>query len=186
MNRAGLMAAVRTILDSVGEDPDREGLKGTPDRVARSYEELLSGYARDPLEVLKVDFAAGGYDEMIVCREIDFFSLCEHHMLPFYGTATVGYIPGNGRVVGLSKLARLVELYARRLQIQERMTEQITCALWDALEPRGVGVVVRASHFCMISRGVNKQRAEMVTSRLMGAMRDHADARSEFLSIAGM
>jgi GTP cyclohydrolase I len=173
--------AVVRILEYIGENPRREGLQETPERVVRSWKELYAGYAVNPGELLKRDFAPDGYDELIVCREIDFCSMCEHHLMPFTGRAHVGYLPGQ-RIVGLSKLARLVEAFARRLQIQERMTEQIASALEEHLQPRGVGVVIEAQHFCMVCRGVKKSRADMLTSSLKGSFREPA-LRSEFLAL---
>lgn len=176
--------AVRTILDSVGEDPDRDGLRATPGRVARAFAELTQGYAMDPAAILATTFDEK-FDEMVVLRGVRFTSLCEHHLLPFTGTATVGYIPSpGGGVVGLSKLARLVECYARRLQVQERMTEQIGDALAEHLSPQGAGVVLRAHHSCMGIRGVRQTEAEMVTSALAGVLRDDPAARAEFLALA--
>lgn len=171
---------VRRQLEFVGEDPTREGLADTPRRVIKSLQELTEGYAQNPKEILKTTFTEK-YDEMIVVREIEFWSLCEHHMLPFRGTATVGYIP-NGKVVGLSKIARLVRCFSRRLQIQERLTQQIAHAIKDELKPLGVGVVLKATHLCMEMRGV-KSPATMVTSCLLGLMR--TTARNEFLSFDG-
>ena len=184
MDLKAVEAAVKQLLFALGEDPEREGLLATPDRVARAYQELLGGYSIDPVHVLSKSFAKDGYDEMVVLREVDFYSLCEHHLLPFYGTATVAYIP-KARVVGLSKLARVVEVFARRLQIQERMTAQIAQAIQDALDPIGYGVIVKARHLCMCSRGVGKPRSEMVTSALGGALRLDPKARMEFLQISG-
>ena len=178
--------AVRILLGRVvWEDPEREGLLDTPRRVINALQEMTSGYGQDPQEVLGTTFEKDGYDEMVVLRGIDFVSLCEHHMLPFTGTAAVGYVPGD-RVVGLSKLARLVDCFARRLQIQERMTKQIADAVMEVLQPKGVGVVVAAHHSCMGCRGVRKAGADMVTSSLAGVMRKDAAARAEFLGLAGM
>jgi GTP cyclohydrolase I len=176
--------AVRRLLQHLGEDPTREGLVDTPARVVRALTEMTSGYQLDPAEVLERQFP-DDYDEMVIVRGIDFHSLCEHHMLGFTGTATVAYVPAPGRgVVGLSKLARLVDLYARRLQVQERLTMQIADALEAHLQPLGVGVVVAARHSCMGCRGVRKPRAEMVTSAIRGVLRDKPEARAEFLSLA--
>ncbi len=182
---AKAQAAARELLTAIGEDPAREGLLKTPTRVAKALAEMTSGYRKDVAEVLATCFESDGYDEMVTLREVDFFSMCEHHMLPFYGTATVSYIP-NGRVVGLSKLARLVDAYARRLQIQERMTKQIGEALQEHLQPRGWAVVIKARHLCMAARGVGKQRSEMVTSAVGGILKDDAKARDEFLRIASI
>lgn len=169
------------ILEYIGEKPQREGLRATPERVVRSWRELFSGYGRKPEDVLLCDFGADGYDQMIVVRDIEFYSTCEHHMQPFFGRAHVGYLPDK-RVVGLSKLARLVEIYSRRLQIQERLTQQIAKSLLVHLQPRGVGVVMEAKHFCMICRGVNKQDSEAVTSALEGCFRE-SPVRTEFFNL---
>lgn len=178
--------AVRALLVALGHAPDKnDGLKETPERVARAFQELLGGYDAEPEKILRASFEANGYDEMIALSGIDFYSLCEHHLLPFTGTAVVAYIPSSqGRVVGLSKLARLVDMYARRLQIQERMTTQIARALEEHLSPRGVGVLVRAQHLCMCARGVAKQNAMMTTSVMKGLMKSDAKARAEFMQIA--
>jgi GTP cyclohydrolase I len=170
------------VLELIGENPKREGLVGTPARVVRSWQELFSGYKQTAEAVLSdCSFDADGYDQMIVCRDIQFYSTCEHHLLPFFGRVHIGYLP-NKRVVGLSKLARLVDVFARRLQIQERLTEQIASALEQHAQPRGVGVVVSAQHFCMLCRGVQKQESAMVTSSLKGAFTE-AEARAEFLRL---
>lgn len=174
-------AAVYELLRYVGENPNREGLRETPARVARAWKELTAGYGQDPRQVLGTTFKEA-YDSMVVVRAIPFASLCEHHLLPFHGHATIGYIP-DGRVVGLSKLARLVECYARRLQVQERMTEQIAHAVTTVLETKGTGVVVEAYHTCMAMRGVRKEAAT-VTSSLHGAMLDESPARAEFMGLA--
>jgi len=171
--------AVRTLLEHLGESPDREGLLRTPERVVASLREMTVGYSMDPAEILTTTFS-DECDEMIVVGGIDFYSLCEHHMLPFVGTATVGYIP-NGKVLGLSKIPRLVECFARRLQIQERLTNQIASALQAHLQPLGTGVIIHAMHFCVACRGVQKANTRMTTSSLLGKMRDSAPARSEFL-----
>lgn len=175
--------AARAMLVAIGEDPQREGLIKTPDRVAKGMAELLQGYKLNPAKLLATTFDADGYNEMVTLRDVDFYSMCEHHMLPFIGSATLGYIP-KFRVVGLSKLARLVDCFARRLQIQERMTQQIGESLERHLEPHGWGVVVRAKHLCMCARGVNKQRGEMLTSAVGGLFKSDARARQEFLSFA--
>jgi len=172
---------VRRTLELIGEDAGRDGLKDTPSRVVRSWKELFAGYRQDPAALLKRDFDRDGYDEMIVCRNIKFFSTCEHHMQPFFGTAHVGYVPDK-RVVGVSKLARLVDCFARRLQIQERLTEQIASAIEEHVKPLGVGVVIEAQHFCMICRGVQKQESSLVTSSLKGVFRD-ALPRQEFMNL---
>jgi GTP cyclohydrolase I len=182
-SRAEAEDAVRTLLHWAGEDPDREGLLGTPSRVVQSFEEFFSGYREDPLEMLKKTFEeTDGYDEMVVLRDIQFVSHCEHHILPIIGVAHVGYLPGE-RVVGISKLARLVETYARRLQIQEKLTAQIANTLDEVLKPKGVAVVIEAEHQCMTTRGVRKLGVSMVTSRMLGAFRENAKTRREFLSI---
>lgn len=174
--------AVREMLLAMGENPDREGLLDTPDRVIRSWTELYAGYHQDPADILKTTFGdVNGYDEMILLKDIPFHSTCEHHMLPFEGTAHVAYLPKD-RVVGLSKLARLVDCFARRLQIQERMTREIANALMDHLQPLGCGVVIEASHGCMVCRGVKKEGARMVTSALDGDFRNPA-TRAEFMAL---
>lgn len=178
--------AVVRLLSYVGEDPTRPGLVDTPERVLRSWAELTAGYADDPAAILARRFP-DDYDEMVLVRGVDFTSLCEHHVLAFTGTATVGYLPAPGQgVVGLSKLARLVDCFARRLQVQERLTMQIADAIEEHLAPLGVGVVVAATHSCMACRGVRKPRAEMVTSAMRGALRDRPEARAEFLALAGV
>jgi GTP cyclohydrolase IA len=173
---------VRRQLQFIGEDPSREGLKDTPARVVRSWKELFGGYALNPAEILAREFESGDYDQMILCKNVDFFSTCEHHILPFSGVAHVAYVPAE-TVVGLSKMARLVDCFARRLQIQERMTEQIADAMDENLNPRGIAVVVEAQHFCMACRGAKKQNARMVTSSLRGSFRSEASARAEFFSL---
>ena len=177
--------AVRKLVTWAGDDPDREGLVDTPRRVVKDYEEFFSGYQVDPTDYLERTFEeTDGYDEMIVLRDIAFVSHCEHHILPVLGKAHVAYLP-NRRVVGISKLARVVEAYARRLQIQERMTAQIANAIETALQPRGIAVVVEAEHQCMTTRGVMKPGVSMVTSRMLGAFREDAKTRLEFESIIG-
>jgi len=173
--------AVRVLLRWSGDDPAREGLLDTPKRVAKAYQDWFSGYAMDPEEYLKRTFEeVGGYDEMVVLRDIEFESHCEHHMAPIIGKAHVGYLP-NGRVVGISKLARVVEAYARRFQVQEKMTAQIARCIEDALQPRGVGVVIEAAHECMTTRGIHKRGVSMVTSKMLGTFREDARTRAEFL-----
>ena len=175
--------AVRTLLRWAGEDPSREGLLDTPKRVAKAYGDWFSGYAMDPEDYLKRTFEeVCGYDEMVVLRDIEFESHCEHHMAPIVGKAHVGYLP-NGRVVGISKLARVVEAYARRFQVQEKMTAQIARCIQNTLEPRGVGVVIEAAHECMTTRGIHKRGVSMVTSKMLGSFRDDARTRSEFLEL---
>lgn len=177
-------AAARSLLSAIDPEPDREGLRDTPGRVARALAESLAGYAEDPGEILSRRFANDrGYDEMVVVGPVDFASTCEHHLLPFVGEAFLGYVPGE-RVVGLSKLARLVDCYARRLQIQERMTAEIAEAMALHLAPRGWAVAVRARHLCLCSRGAKKPRAEMTTTMLGGVIRDRPEARQEFLAYA--
>ncbi len=184
-SRAAAEEAVRTLIRWAGDDPDREGLVGTPDRVVRSYEEFFAGYGENPREILQRTFEEiDGYDEMVVLRDIRIESHCEHHMVPIIGRVHVAYLPDR-RVVGISKLARVVETYARRLQIQEKMTAQIANTIDEVLCPRGVAVVIEAAHQCMTTRGVHKAGVTMVTSRMLGAFRDDADTRREFLSIIG-
>jgi GTP cyclohydrolase I len=178
-------AAVRTLIGWAGDDPDREGLRDTPGRVARAYEEFFAGYLQDPKEILARTFTeVDGYDEMVVMKDIRFESHCEHHMVPIIGLAYIGYLPDR-RVVGISKLARLVEVYARRLQIQEKMTVQIADTLQEVLQPKGVAVVIEAAHQCMTTRGVHKPGVGLVTSRMVGAFRDDASTRREFLAVIG-
>ena len=178
-------AAVRLLLRYAGDDPDREGLKGTPSRVVRSYAEFFAGYGEDPVELLARTFEeTDGYDEMVVLKDIRFESHCEHHIAPIIGKAHVAYLPGT-RVVGISKLARLVEVYAKRLQIQEKMTAQIANTLDEVLRPKGVAVVIEAAHQCMTTRGVHKPGVAMITSRMLGAFRTDATTRREFLAIIG-
>lgn len=182
-SRAEAEEAVRTLLRWAGDDPSRDGLHETPARVVRSYEEFFKGYDQDPEQILLKTFEEiEGYDEMIVLRKIRFESHCEHHLAPIIGHAWVGYIP-NGRVVGISKLARVVEAYAKRLQIQEKMTAQIANTIEKVLQPQGVAVVIKAEHHCMSTRGVHKPGTDMVTSRMLGAFRDNALTRQEFLTM---
>jgi GTP cyclohydrolase I len=177
---------VRTLIRWAGDDPEREGLLGTPDRVARAYREFFAGYATDPASILKRTFEeTDGYDEMIVLRDMRFESHCEHHLAPIIGRAHIAYLPRN-RVVGISKLARLLDVYAKRLQIQEKMTAQIANTLNEVLQPRGVAVVIDASHQCMTTRGVHKPGTSMVTSRMLGAFRTDPSTRREFLAIIGL
>jgi GTP cyclohydrolase IA len=175
--------AVRSILRHIGEDPDREGLARTPDRVVQAYEYLTSGYSRDPKKVINgALFSEHDYQEIILCREVDFYSLCEHHLLPFIGKAHVGYLP-NRHIVGLSKIARLVEIYARRLQIQERLTTQIAQTIMEEIKPLGVAVVLEAEHLCMRMRGVEKQNSYVTTSAMLGRFRTHLETRQEFMNL---
>jgi len=183
ISNAEAEAAFRTVIQWIGEDPDRDGLRETPHRLVRAFREYFCGYDEDPAQVLRKTFSeVEGYDEMIVLRGVTFESHCEHHVAPILGRAWVGYIPDR-RVVGISKLARVVEIFARRLQIQERLTAQIANTVEDVLKPRGVAVVVKAQHHCMISRGIHKRGSDLVTSRMLGVFRDNALTRSEFLSL---
>jgi GTP cyclohydrolase IA len=178
-----LAALVRTQLQLLGEDPDREGLQRTPLRVAASLAYLTRGYEQDVHDVVGAGVFAEAHENMVMVRDIELYSLCEHHMLPFFGKAHVAYIP-NGRIMGLSKVARLVDVFARRLQVQERLTEQIGKAIEEVLAPRGVGVVVEAAHLCMMMRGVEKQNSLTITSSLRGVFRDDPKTRDEFLRLA--
>jgi len=179
-------AAVRVLLQWAGDDPDREGLLGTPDRVIRAYEEFFAGYWENPVNLLERTFQeVEGYDEIIVLRGIRFESHCEHHMVPIIGVAHIGYLPDR-RVVGISKLARVLEVYAKRLQIQETMTAQIANTIQRVLQPKGVGVVIDASHQCMTTRGVHKPGVSMVTSKMLGAFREDPKTRKEFLGLVGI
>ena len=173
--------AVRDILTNVGEDPEREGLVRTPERVARMYDELLAGYHVDPVALVNDALFDVEYDEMIVVKDIEFFSLCEHHMLPFYGRAHVAYIRSD-KVIGLSKIPRIVEMFARRLQVQERMTQEIAGLLDQVLRPQGVAVVVEGAHMCSMMRGVKKENARMVTSAMLGNFKDNPKTRNEFMA----
>jgi GTP cyclohydrolase IA len=178
-------AAVRTLIRWSGDDPAREGLLGTPDRVVRSYEEFFAGYAQDPRDMLQRTFEeVEGYDEVVALRDIRLVSHCEHHMVPIIGKVHVGYLPDK-RVVGISKLARVVDAFALRLQIQEKLTAQIANTLQEVLQPRGVAVVIEAAHQCMTTRGVQKSDVTMVTSRMLGAFRDNGETRREFLTMIG-
>jgi GTP cyclohydrolase I len=173
---------VREMLVRLGEDPKREGLLGTPGRVQRAFEELTRGYKDDPESILRGALFSVNYDEMVIVKDVEMFSLCEHHLLPFFGKVHVAYIP-NGKVVGLSKIPRLVEVFARRLQVQERLTTQIAETIQDAIEPQGVAVVIEARHLCMMMRGVEKQHSATVTSSMQGVFRDCVQTREEFLSL---
>jgi GTP cyclohydrolase I len=174
-------AAVHSILTNVGEDPDRQGLLGTPDRIARMYDEVLGGYNVDLEKLVNGALFDVAYDEMIVVKDIEFYSMCEHHMLPFFGRAHVAYIPTE-KVIGLSKIPRIVEMFARRLQVQERMTRQIADTIDEILSPQGVAVVIEGSHMCSMMRGVKKQEASMVTSAMLGCFKKSDKTRNEFLS----
>lgn len=182
--RSDVEAAIRMIIRWAGDDPQRDGLIETPSRVTRAFEEFFAGYGQDPVEILDKTFEEiEGYDEMITLRGIPFESHCEHHMAPIIGRAWVAYIP-NGRVVGISKLARLVDVYAKRLQIQEKMTAQIANTINDVLQPKGVGVIIKAAHHCMSTRGVHKADTDLVTSRMLGCFRDNVHLRQELASLA--
>ncbi|PPR42744.1 MAG: GTP cyclohydrolase 1 [Alphaproteobacteria bacterium MarineAlpha6_Bin2] len=177
--------AVKTLIKWAGDDPDREGLIETPDRVIKAYENFFAGYNNDPREILSKEFQeVDGYDEMIVLKDIRLESHCEHHLVPFIGTAHIGYIPKN-KVVGLSKLARVVEVFSKRLQIQEKLTAQIANSIDEVLQPKGVGVIIEASHLCISTRGIHKTDSRMVTSRMLGIFRNNSDTRREFLNIIG-
>ncbi len=178
-------AAVKTLIQWAGDDPLREGLLDTPSRVVNAYKEFFRGYDEDPRKVLSRTFEEiGGYDEMVVLRDIPFESHCEHHMAPIIGRVHVGYLP-NKKVVGISKLARVVETYAKRLQVQEKLTAQIADCIWEVLEPIGVGVIIQATHECMSTRGVHAHGVSMVTSRMVGAFRKDEKTRREFLAVVG-
>jgi GTP cyclohydrolase I len=179
-----LRGLIERLIREVGEDPAREGLLHTPDRVARSLRFLLGGYERDVAEVINGAVFAESYQEMVLVRDIEVYSLCEHHLLPFFGKAHVAYLP-RGRIIGLSKLPRVVDVFARRLQVQERLTTQIATALDEALEPHGVAVVIEASHLCMMMRGVEKQNSRTVTSALTGGFQTDPKCRNEFLDLLG-
>ena len=177
--------AVKTLIRWAGDDPEREGLRETPKRVIKSYKDFFSGYNLDPREILSKKFKeVEGYDEIIILKNIRLESHCEHHMVPFIGTAHVGYLPKN-KIVGLSKLARLVETFAKRLQIQEKLTAQIANAIDEVLQPRGVGVIIEATHLCVATRGIHKPDSKMVTSRMLGSFRDDPATRKEFLELVG-
>ncbi len=179
-NKTLIETATRKLLLGIGENPDREGLLTTPERVAKSYEFLTKGYQEDPSEIIKKAIFEEDVDEMVVVKDIEFYSMCEHHLLPFFGSAHIAYIP-KGKIVGLSKVARLIEIYARRLQVQERMTKQIAETLKECLNPLGVAVVIKAEHMCMQMRGVEKRESVMVTSSMMGAFKKNPATRSEFM-----
>lgn len=175
---------VKAIIQEIGEDPGREGLLKTPARVARALRELTKGYAQDPEAIINGALFTEDYSEMIVMKDVDFYSMCEHHMLPFFGKAHIAYLP-KGKIVGISKLARLVDVYARRLQVQERMTTQIAQLLMEKLTPEGVAVVVEAEHLCMRMRGVEKQNSYVVTSAMFGVFREKQETRDEFMTLIG-
>jgi len=173
---------IREVLKEIGENPDREGLERTPERVAKAYRYLTSGYRQDASDVLNGALFTEEYDEMVVVKDIDFYSVCEHHVLPFFGKCHVAYMPSK-KIVGLSKIARLVEMYSRRLQVQERLTTQIAQTINEVLQPRGVAVVMEALHMCMLMRGVEKQNSKAVTSAMLGAFRENAETRAEFMEL---
>jgi GTP cyclohydrolase I len=182
--------AIRHIIHTIGDDPHRDGLADTPDRVIESWKELFRGYGQDPKDVFKV-FDGGHYDQMVLCKDIEIYSTCEHHMLPFFGHAHVAYIPGpphalGRRVIGLSKLARLVDIFSRRLQMQERITNQVTAALMEHLQPLGAACVLECQHLCMCARGAGKQHSRMVTSSLTGVFKEKPEARLELLHLIGL
>ncbi len=180
--QAELEKAYLQVLENIGEDPDRDGLKRTPERIAKAIQFLTRGYQEDPAKLLRGALFDVDYDEMVIVKDIEVFSLCEHHMLPFFGKVHVAYLP-KGRVIGLSKIPRLVDVFARRLQVQERLTKQIADAIQEAIEPIGVGVVIEARHLCMMMRGVEKQHSATVTSSMVGAFREQQQTREEFLSL---
>jgi GTP cyclohydrolase IA len=184
IKKQAIEAAVRDILINIGEDPDRQGLRRTPMRIAQMYDELLAGYHIDPVRLINDALFDVDYTEMVIVKDIDFYSLCEHHLLPFFGRAYVAYIP-KGKVLGLSKIPRIVEMFARRLQVQERMTQQIANFIDEALQPLGVAVVIEASHMCSMMRGVKKANATMVTSAISGAFEKSPKTRAEFMELIG-
>jgi GTP cyclohydrolase I len=182
VNQSRIEESMREILTNIGEDPSREGLLNTPNRVARMYDELTAGYHVDPVKLVNGAVFNVDYDELVLVKDIDFYSMCEHHMLPFYGKAHVAYIP-NGKVIGLSKIPRIVEMYARRLQIQEQMTSQIAEFLQETLNPKGVAVVLEGAHMCAMMRGVKKENTKMTTSKMTGVFKDNPKTRSEFMQL---
>jgi GTP cyclohydrolase I len=182
LKQAEMQELLREFLVRLGEDPEREGLLRTPERMERSLEYLTRGYNEDPEKILQDALFTVSYDEMVIVRDIEMFSLCEHHVLPFFGKVHVAYIP-NGKVIGLSKIPRLVEVFARRLQVQERLTTQIAETIQHAIQPQGVGVVIEARHLCMMMRGVEKQHSSAVTSAMLGVFRDCQETREEFLAL---
>ncbi len=183
MNPHEIEEHTKRLLELIGEDTSRDGLKDTPKRVAKSYEKLFSGYGKDPAKIVTV-FDNEGYDEMVIAKDIEFYSYCEHHMIPFFGRAHIGYIPED-KIIGVSKIPRILEVFARRLQNQERLTSQVADALMDILAPKGVGVVIEAQHLCMMSRGVEKQNSMMTTSAVRGLFKSNLNTRSEFLRLIG-
>jgi GTP cyclohydrolase IA len=178
----GLEAQYRALIEAIGEDPDREGLLKTPQRAAEAFRYFTRGYRQDVATVLNKAIFEEDYDDMVIVKDIEFYSLCEHHLVPFFGRCHVGYLPA-GKIVGLSKIARLVEMFSRRLQVQERLTHEIAHALEEAIQPRGVAVVMQARHLCMMMRGVEKQGSQMVTSAVLGAFRERDRTREEFMSL---
>jgi GTP cyclohydrolase I len=173
--------SVREILRAIGEDPEREGLVRTPERVARAYQEILGGYNTDPVQLVNGALFTVDYDEMVIVKDIEYYSLCEHHMLPFFGKAHVAYVP-KGKVLGLSKIPRIVDMFAHRLQVQERMTQQIAEFIQEVIDPWGVGVVIDGQHLCMMMRGIKKEQAKMTTSAMLGGFRKRLETRMEFLN----
>jgi GTP cyclohydrolase IA len=182
LTSASFEELVKELLIRLGEDPAREGLVRTPERVKKAFEFLVKGYSKDPEAMLKNALFTVSYDEMVIVKDVEMFSLCEHHMLPFFGKVHVAYIP-NGKVIGLSKIPRLIEIFSRRLQIQERLTTQIAETIQKVIQPQGVGVVIEARHLCMMMRGVEKQHSAAVTSSMLGCFRDEQETRTEFLSL---
>lgn len=182
INKKKIMKAVGIILEGIGEDPAREGLIKTPSRVANAYEEILSGYWTDPDTLINSALFTVDYDEMVVVKDIEFYSLCEHHMLPFFGKVHVAYLPRN-KVLGLSKIPRIVDMFAHRLQVQERMTQQIAEFIQDSINPLGVGVIIEGQHLCMMMRGIKKEQAKMTTSAMLGGFRNRLETRMEFLNM---
>lgn len=181
MNQKNIEHLIRQLLTEMGENPQREGLLETPERVAKSFSKLYGGYQQDPKDIVTV-FKNEGYDEMVIAKDIEFYSMCEHHMLPFFGQVHVGYVPDQN-IIGLSKMPRLVEVFSRRLQNQERLTKQITDTLNETLKPKGVGVVIQSQHLCMQARGAEKQNCQMVTSSFAGLIKEDSRTRSEFLEL---
>lgn len=181
MNLEKIEKLAKELLHEIGEDIDREGLKKTPHRFAKSFEKIFGGYAKDPKEIITV-FDGENYDEMIICKDIDFYSTCEHHLQPFFGKVAIGYIP-NKKIIGISKLPRIIEIFSRRLQNQERLTMQIANTLKELLNPKGVGVVIEGKHLCMMARGVEKQNSVMTTSSYRGLFKNNSKTRSEFLRL---
>lgn len=183
MDQDAISKHIQSLLELIGEDSSREGLRDTPKRVAKAYEKLFSGYEHDLTEIV-TEFDNEGYDEMVIAKDIEFYSMCEHHMLPFFGRVHIGYIPED-KIIGISKLPRILEVFGRRLQNQERLTSQVADALMDILKPKGVGVVIEAQHLCMMSRGVEKQNSMMTTSAVRGLFKANLNTRSEFLRLIG-